>query len=216
MGTALLTLTLTSAYADGSNSVADGGVSNVLNGQVNFNSQQSTLNLTTNEVAGNVSGGSVTGGNAVDVMTMNNTNVTNNQYVGGVNIGADTYATVSNVAGTTDLQSQAVCNSASISLDPTSTNVNTTQECNATDSSATMHANVSNTLNDVTLAASAVGNTMEEDTSAPLGNITNAQINHSAVNSSTTTNTSFVSGNVNASASSIGNNAEIIHYSTGN
>jgi len=211
----MLTLTLSSAYADGSNNTQNsGGQSTILNGQVNFNTQQATLTINANEVQGNVSGGAVAGGNALDVTTMNNTDVQSEQYVSSVNIEADTNANISNVAGTTDLQSQAVCNSASISMDPTSTNVNSNQECNATDPAAIMHANVSNTLNDVSIASSAVGNTMEEDTNAPYGTVTNNQINHSAVNAVTTANTLNVGGNLTASASAIGNTAQIVHYST--
>jgi hypothetical protein len=214
-GTAILMLTLSSAYADGSNST-DGGVSNILNGQVNLNAQQATLNLATNEIAGNVSGGAVAGGNAIDITTMNNTNVNNQQYVGNTTINADTNAYLANVGGTTDLQSQAICNSASVSMDPTSTNVTSNQECGASDPSATLHATVTNAANDVSLATTAVGNTLEEDTNAPYGNVSNIQLNHSAVNSSTNVTTSNVYGNVSASATSIGNTGTIIHYSTSN
>jgi hypothetical protein len=200
-----------SAFADSSN---DGGVSNVLNGQVNLNSQQATLTLNTNEVQGNISGGAVSGGNAIDITTMNNTNVSNNQYVSTANIGSDVYANISNVGGTTDLTSQSVCNSASISMDPTSTNVDSTQECKATDPSATMHANISNTNSDVSLASTAVSNTFEEDTNAPYGNVANYQINRAAVNASTNTTLTNIGGNVSASATAIGNTGQIIHYST--
>src|ERR1700760_4419150 len=83
-GTATLMLTLSSAYADGSN--------DILNGQVNLNAQQATLSLATNEVAGNISGGATAGGNASNIMALNNPNVTNNQYVGNAGVGADTSA----------------------------------------------------------------------------------------------------------------------------
>jgi hypothetical protein len=77
-----------------------------------------------------------------------------------------------------------------------------------------MHANVSNTNNDVSLASMAVSNTMEEDTNAPYGNVTNWQINRAAVNASTTTTLTNIGGNVSASATAIGNTGQIIHYST--
>ena len=211
--TAMLTLMSASAFADGSN---DGGVSNILNGQVNLNNQTATLNLSSTNVQGNISGGATAGGNAIDITTMNNTNVINNQYVSTQNIDADVYANLTNVGGTTDLQSQSVCNQDSISMDPTSTNVNSTQECKAVDPSATLHANVSNTNNDVNLASMAVSNTMEEDTNAPYGNVANYQINRAAVNSSTTATTSNINGNLTASATAIGNTGQIIHYGTGN
>ena len=209
--TAMLTLMTASAFADSSN---DGGVSNILNGQVNLNNQTATLNLDTDSVQGNISGAAVAGGNAIDITTMNNTNVINNQYTSTQNIDSDVYANVTNVGGSTSLTSQAVCNSASISMDPTSTNVDSTQECKAIDPSATMHANVSNTNNDVSLASMAVSNTMEEDTNAPYGNVTNWQINRAAVNASTTTTLTNIGGNVSASATAIGNTGQIIHYST--
>ena len=209
--TAMLTLMTASAFADSSN---DGGVSNILNGQVNLNNQTATLNLDTDSVQGNISGAAVAGGNAIDITTMNNTNVINNQYTSTQNIDSDVYANVKNVGGDVGLSSQAVCNSASVSMDPTSTNVDSTQECKANDPSATMHANVSNTNNDVSLASMAVSNTMEEDTNAPYGNVTNWQINRAAVNASTTTPLTNLGGNVSASATAIGNTGQIIHYST--
>ena len=199
------------ACADSSN---DGGVSNILNGQVNLNNQTATLNLDSDTVQGNVSGAAVAGGNAIDITTMNNTNVINNQYTSTQNIDSDVYANINNVGGTTDLTSQAVCNSASVSMDPTSTNVDSTQECKAIDPSATLHANVSNTNNDVSLASMAVSNTFEEDTNAPYGNVTNWQINRAAVNASTNTTITNIGGNVSASATAIGNTGQIIHYST--
>ena len=89
--TAMLTLMSASAFADGSN---DGGVSNILNGQVNLNNQTATLNLSSTNVQGNISGGATAGGNAIDITTMNNTNVINNQYVSTQNIDADNLAAV--------------------------------------------------------------------------------------------------------------------------
>ncbi|HEY5337028.1 MAG TPA: hypothetical protein VIJ85_02400 [Rhizomicrobium sp.] len=215
VGTALLTLTLTSAYADGSNN-SDGGASNVLNGQVNLNTQQATLNMSSNGVVGVVSGAAMAGGNAIDIATMNNTNIYNNQYVGGVNIGADAYANIANTAGEVQLQSQSVCNSAGIAMDSASTSVSNTQNCSATDTSATLHANVSNTLNDATLATTAVGNTIEEETNAPSGSISNSQTNHSSMFAGTTVRASNIDGNLSASATAIGNTGQITHYSTGN
>jgi hypothetical protein len=209
----MLTLMTASAFADGS---SDGGQSNILNGQVNLNNQTATLNLNSTNVQGNVSGAAVAGGNAIDITTMNNTDVTNTQYVSTQNIDADVYANLSNIGGTTDLSAQSVCNQASISMDPTSTNVYSEQECKAVDPSATLHANISNANNDVNLATMAVSNTMEEDTNAPYGAVQNYQINRAAVNASTTATTSNVNGNLSASASAIGNSGQIVHYGTGN
>jgi len=213
MATATLTLLTASAYADSSN---DGGTSNILNGQVNLNNQTATLNLNSSNVQGDMTGGAAAGGNAIDVTTMNNTNVINNQYVSTKNIDSDVYANVDGVGGSTALSSQAVCNSASISMDPTSTNVDSTQECKAIDPSATMQANVSNVWGDVSLSSAAVSNTFEEDTNAPYGNVNNWQINRAAVNASTTANITNVGGSATATATAIGNTGQIIHYATGN
>lgn len=211
----MLTLTAASAYADGSNN-SDGGLSTVLNGQVNLNSQQANLNLNASTIAGNINGGAVSGGNQIDITTMNNTDVVNNQYVSTSNIGSDVQANLSDIGGTTNLVSQSVCNDASVSMDPTSTNVYSTQECKATDPSATLKANITNTGNDVSLASTAVSNSFEEDTNAPYGNVQNYQINRSAVNASTTANVTNVNGNLSASAAAVGNTGQIIHYATGN
>jgi hypothetical protein len=213
MATATLTLLTASAYADSSN---DGGVSNILNGQVNLNNQTATLNLDSKNVQGTLTGGAVAGGNAIDITTMNNTNVSNNQYVSTQNIDSDVYANVKNVGGDVGLSSQAVCNSASISMDPTSTNVDSTQECKAVDPSATMQANVTNAVGSVSLASTAVSNTFEEDTNAPYGNVNNWQINRAAVNASTTATLKNVGGDASASATAIGNTGQIIHYAVGN
>ena len=78
---------------------------------------------------------------------------------------------------------------------------------------ATMHSTVMNTNNDVSLASTAVGNTMEEDSNAPSGAVSNYQLNHAAVNTSTNVTTSNIGGNISASAASIGNTATIVHYS---
>ena len=209
----MLTLMATSSFADSS---SDGGQSNVLNGQVNLNSQQANLFMSASNTAGNISGGAAAGGNQIDITTMNNTDVTNNQYVQAGGIASNVQANLTNVGGTTDLSSQAVCNQAGISMDPTSTNVYSNQECNANDPSAQLTANIANTNNDVNLASAAVSNTFEEDTNAPNGSVQNYQINHAAVNATVTSTTANVNGNLTATSSAIGNTGQIIHYSTGN
>lgn len=197
------------AYADGSTSPAS---SDILNGQVDFHIAQSNLNVDTTNVAGNVSQQSVAGGNAVDITTMSNTVVTNNQYVSSVNIGSNMNTNITNTGGTVDLQSQAICNSASVSMDPTSTNVYSNQECDAKDPTATLNANVLNAGNDVSLASAAVGNSFEEDTNALHGAVQNYQINESSVNSAVNGTVTNVNGNVTATSTAIGNTAQIIHY----
>jgi hypothetical protein len=202
-----MTLPLSLAYAGQSTDSSD-----ILNGQVDFHVDHTNLNLDVTDAAGNVSGTSVAGGNAVDITTMNNTNVTNNQYVSSVSVSSDLNANVANTGGTVDLQSQAVCNSAGVSTDPAYTNVYSQQECDAQDPSASLNANLQNIGNDVSLASTAVGNSFEEDTNAKYSNIQNYQINNSNINATTNANIVNVNGNVDASATAIGNTAQIIHY----
>lgn len=197
------------AYADGSTSPAS---SDILNGQVDFHIAQSNLNVDTTNVAGNVSQQSVAGGNAVEIVTMSNTEVTNNQYVSSVDVGSAMNANITNTGGTVSLSSQAICNSASVSMDPTSTNVYSNQECDAKDPSATLNASVVNAGNDVSLASAAVGNSFEEDTNALHGAVQNYQINESSVNSDVNGAVTNVNGNVTATSTAIGNTAQIIHY----
>ncbi|HTQ13776.1 MAG TPA: hypothetical protein VMH86_07865 [Rhizomicrobium sp.] len=204
--TALTILPLSLAYAGGSSE------SNILNGQVDFHTAQSTLNVDTSNVAGNVAQQSVAGGNAVDITTMNNTEVTNNQYVSSVDVSSHMNANVTNTGGTVSLSSQAVCNSAGVSMDPTSTNVYSNQECNAVDPSSTLNASVYNAGNDVSLASAAIGNSFEEDTNAKHGAVQNYQINNSNVSSAVNGSVVNVNGNVTATSAAIGNTAQIVHY----
>ena len=200
-----MTLPLSLAYAGDS-------TSQILNGQVDFHVDHSNLNLNLSDAAGNVAGQSVAGGNAVDITTMNNTTVTNNQYVSSVSISTDLNANVSNTGGTVDLSSQAVCNSAGVSTDPAYTNVYSSQECDAKDPAASLNANLGNIGNDVSLASTAVGNSFEEDTNAKSSAVQNYQINNSGEYATTNANITNVAGNVSASAAAIGNTAQIIHY----
>src|SRR5580692_1405154 len=114
-GTALLTLPLSQAYADGSTNQTG---SDVLNGQVDLQLSSSQLNTNINNAAGNVNNASTAVGNNAEIVTMDNTTVTNSQYVGNISISADQNASVSNVGGTVTLSSQAVCNSVDVSTDP--------------------------------------------------------------------------------------------------
>jgi hypothetical protein len=209
--TALLILPMNLAFADGSNS-APAPQSNILNGQLDFHVTNATLDTNVTGAAGNVSAASVAGGNAVDITTMSNTNVDNSQYVTSVDISANQSANVHNVNGEVDLQSQAVCNSASISMDPTSTNVASKQECDAVDPSASVTANVANIGNDVSISSTAVGNTFEEDTNAKYGNVATQQLNQSNMYSTVNANVANVAGNVSLTSTAIGNTAQIVHY----
>lgn len=188
--------------------------SNILNGQIDLHVANSTLDANVNGAVGNVSAVAATGGNAVDITTMQNTNVQNNQYVTSVDISSNINANVQNVGGEVGLQSQAVCNSASISMDPTSTNVASKQECDAVDPSASVTANVANIGNDVSISSAAVGNSFEEDTNAKYGNVATQQLNQSNMYSTVNADVQNIAGNVALQSTAIGNTAQIVHYGT--
>lgn len=215
MGTALTILPLTIACAAGSTDPTQAG-SRILNGQVNFNASVSTLNTTVHGVHGDVAGQSVAGGNVIDITTMNDTNVINNQYNKSVTIDSTINGRVGDVGGSVGYTSQAVCNSAGVSTDPTTTAITSNQECRSIDPSSTVNAKAYNIGGDVGLASSAVGNTFEADSNASNMPVDTNQINSSFVHSTVNGNVSNVGGSVAATSAAIGNNAQIIHYSTGN
>jgi hypothetical protein len=196
----------------GSSTSAPPSQSNILNGQIDLHVANSTLDTNVNGAVGNVTGVSASGGNAVDITTMNNTNVDNNQYVTSVDISSNVNANVQNVGGEVGLQSQAVCNSASVSMDPTSTNVASKQECDAIDPSSSVTANVNNIGNDVQLSSAAVGNSFEEDTNAKYGNVASQQLNQSNMYSTVNANVTNIAGNVTMQSTAIGNTSQIVHY----
>jgi hypothetical protein len=186
--------------------------SEILNGQTDFHLSISNLNVQVSDISGNVAAQSVAAGNTLDVTTMDDTNVTNEQYSSSAMIGSTLNASVKNIGGTVDLVSQAVCNSATVSTDPTITTVYSNQECQAIDPSSSLNASVANIGNDVTLASTAVGNTFEEDTNAASMPVQTYQINASSINSNVNANITNVTGNVSVTSAAIGNSAQIIHY----
>jgi len=170
------------------------------------------VNTTVTNVAGNVTGSSASVGNNLEVVTMNDSNVTNSQYVGQVSIAADQNATVKNADGTVTLQSQAICNAADVSTDPHTTAITSYQECQASDPSALLNANVVNAGNDTSLSSQAVGNSFSEDTNANYMPIQNTQLNNASIASTVNSTVKNVSGNVTVNSSAIGNNAQIVQY----
>jgi len=211
--TALMTLTSLAYAADTVPPPPPQG-SDILNGQVNLNSQSTTLNTNILNVSGDVSGQAVTGGNVLSVVTMQNANVTNNQYVSGVVVSSKVNADIQNVGGGASLVSQAICNSADVSTDPTTTNVYSNQECDAKDPSAQMNANLKNIGGDVSLATTAVANTFSEDSNAANAAVQNYQVNKAGTFATSNTTITNAGGDVSVSATAIGNNAQIVHYST--
>jgi len=82
--TALAILPLSLACAGGSTDESD-----IVNGQITFSDSISHVNVDVGNVRGDVSGQSVAGGNSLDVTTMNDTTVTNDQYTQSGSIAAD-------------------------------------------------------------------------------------------------------------------------------
>lgn len=190
--------------------------SRILNGQVNLNASVSTLNTSVWGVHGDVAGQSVAGGNVVDIITMNDTTVANDQFNKSVTIDSTINAHGDDIGGSVGYTSQAVCNSADVSTDPTTTAVYSNQECRAIDPSSTLNAHLNNVGGDIGLASSAVGNTFSEDTNAINAPVVTNQINSSFVHSTVNANVANVGGSVAATSAAIGNNAQIVHFSTGN
>src|SRR5580693_8963183 len=112
-GTALAILPLSLACAQESNE------SNILNGQINLQSDVSKVNVQVTDTNGNVAVDSIAGGNNAEIVTMNNTNVKNNQFVGsGADIVSTLNANVTNTTGGVSLDSETACNQISVSTDP--------------------------------------------------------------------------------------------------
>jgi hypothetical protein len=195
------------------NSTSSG--SQILNGQVNFQSNISTLNTAINNVGSDVGVQSVAGANVVDITTMNDTEVNTSQYSNGAQTTSTLNAQVANVGGNVGMVNQAVCNSTSVSTDPAVTAVTNYQECAAKDPTATANVAVSGVGGSFSLANSAISNNFQADTNAASMPINNKQINSAAAVSSVTANVAHVAGTASVTSTAIGNNAQIVHYSTG-
>ena len=210
--TALTILPLSLAYAGDSTTSG----SQILNGQVNLHTVVSTVNTELMNVQGDAAAQSVAAANVLDVTTMQDTKVTNNQYATSVNISSALNANVKNVSHNVSLVSQAFCNSATVSTDPTTTDVYSNQECDVKDPSSKINATVQNIGGDMTIASSSLGNTFQEDTNAPNAPVQTYQINKSSLNSTVNANAYNINGTAVVNSTAIGNDAQIVHYSTGN
>jgi len=206
-------LVLTPAFAGNS---SDPSGSQILNGQIALHTANSSLHTTIDGVGQDVGVQSVAAGNTLDVTTMNDTTVTNNQYVSSVDISSDLGAAVTNVGGNVAIQGQAVCNSASVSTDPNITKINNTQQCDAIDPTSGTYVYADGVGGSLSVTNLAAGNTLEADSNASNMPVNNLQINHANVNAMTTATVSNVGGSVSVSSAAIGNSAQIIHYSTSN
>ena len=192
------------------------GESDIVNNQVTFSDSISHVNIDIGNMWGDYSAQSVAGGNSLDVTTMQDTSVTNNQYTQAGSIAADLNANARQVSGDVDLSAQAFCNNASISTDPTSTQVYSSQECHASDPSTAVNATVADVAGNVSVSGSSIGNSFEEDTNAPNAPVQNYQLNDSNLAATVNSSVWNVKGSVNIQGAAIGNSAQIIHYNTGN
>jgi len=200
------------AYAGGAGSSIG---SQINTSQVNNQTNWSNLNGTIDTVSGDAAVQGSAGGNMMDITTMNNTMVDNSQIVGSnAAIGSNVNVGINNIGGSVGIQNQAVCNSVSVSTDPTYSSTRNYQECDATDPSQTINASVTNVAGDAAVAGTSMGNSFEADSNAPNMPIFNKQINSGTVASTVNANVYNVGGSTSLTSSAIGNTGQIIHYST--
>jgi hypothetical protein len=216
----ILALSATSAMAQtygswGDQSSQSGSGSQILNNQINLQNNWATLNASVDTVGGDVVAQGSAAGNMIDITTMNNTRVQNNQIVGpNSNIGSEVNLDTTNVWGSVGIQNQVLCNGASVSTDPVLTQVKSNQECHATDPYSAINTNISNIAGNAVIQGSAIGNSFEADSNAPNMPIMSRQLNNSGVVSNVNANMYNVGGSVGLSSSAIGNTSQVIHYNT--
>jgi len=213
----VLALAATSAPAQVYGTWTNGtGGSQILNDQINLQNNWSTMNFRVDTVGGDAVAQGAAAGNLVDITTMNNTRVNNNQIVGpGGTISSTAIGnSVANVWGSVGIQTQALCNGASISTDPILTSVHSNQECNAADPFSRATGTITNVGGDAVVQSMAQGNSFEADSNAPNMPIMTRQTNSSAIVSGIEIGAHNIGGSVGLSSSAIGNSSQIIHYST--
>lgn len=194
---------------------SQGSGSQILNNQINLQNAWSNLNGSVNTVGGDAVAQGSAAGNMIDITTMNNTQVLNNQIVGPqANIGSNVNFDATNVWGSVGVQNQVLCNGASVSTDPILTAVQSNQECHAQDPYSSIKTNISNVAGNAVIQGSSLGNTFEADSNAPNMPIYTRQLNNSATVSNVSANVFNVAGSVGMSSSAIGNTSQIIHYNT--
>lgn len=215
LSASLLALSASASLAVDINNPQGGDGSNILNTQINLQNNWSNLNVHANTIGGDAVAQGAAAGNLIDIMTMNNTRVTNDQTVGpGAAIGSNIQMDVNKVWGSVGIRNQVVCNGASVSTDPSLTAVNSNQECHAADPYSGINANIRNVAGDAVIQGSALGNSFEADSNAPNFPITTRQLNNSANISNINSNVYNVGGSVGFSSSAIGNSSKILHYNT--
>jgi hypothetical protein len=196
-------------------SSSQGSGSQILNNQINLQNAWSNLKGSFDTVGGDAVAQGSAAGNMIDITTMNNTQVLNNQIVGPqANIGSNVAVDATNVWGSVGISNQVLCNGASVSTDPILTAVNSNQECHATDPYSSIKTNISNVAGNAVIQGSSLGNTFEADSNAPNMPIVTRQLNNSAAVSNVSANVFNVAGSVGMSSSAVGNTSQIIHYNT--
>ena len=181
---------------------------------MSFGAQWSTITTTAKNVGGDVVIQGQGAGNVLEAVTFFDTHVTSSQDDESTNIGSTITANVNGVGGSATVSGLAVCNSTDVSTDPNVTSVNSKQYCGAQDPGSAVTANVSNVAGDATVASTAFGNTYTEDTNATNAPTVLSQTNTSSVFGTANATIRNVSGTVNVTASAVGNNAQVVHYST--
>jgi hypothetical protein len=216
----VLALSTSAAFAQGVGAWSDpsqqsGVGSQILNNQINLQTNWSSLTGSVDTVGGDVVVQGNAAGNLVDVTTMNDTRVTNSQTVSSnATIGSTVAVDVNNVWGSVGITNQAICNGASVSTDPILTAVKSNQACHATDPYSEINTNISNIGGNAVVQGMAVGNKLETDSNAPNFPIMSRQLNNSGVVSNVNANVFNAAGTVGLSSSAVGNTAQVLHYST--
>jgi hypothetical protein len=188
----------------------------VINDQVNLQTNWSNLSGVVDTVGGDVVAQGAAAGNIVDVITMDNTRVFNNQIVSSqATIGSNVALDANNVWGSVGVNNTSLCNGASVSTDPVLTSVNSYQECGAKDPYTGTSAFVTNIAGNAVFQNSAISNSFEADSNAPNFPVFNKQINNSSAISNMAVNAFNVGGTVGMQSSAVGNTARVIHYNTG-
>jgi hypothetical protein len=220
LAASVLALSTSAAFAQGVGAWSDpsqqsGVGSQILNNQINLQTNWSSLTGSVDTVGGDVVVQGNAAGNLVDVTTMNDTRVTNSQTVGSnATIGSTVAVDVNNVWGSVGITNQAICNGASVSTDPILTAVKSNQACHATDPYSEINTNISNIGGNAVVQGMAVGNKLETDSNAPNFPIMSRQLNNSGVVSNVNANVFNAAGTVGLSSSAVGNTAQVLHYST--
>ena len=202
-------------YGTWNDNSSQGSGSQILNSQINLQNAWSNLTGSVNTVGGDAVAQGSAAGNMIDITTMNNTKVFNEQIVGPqANIGSNVKFDATNVWGSVGISNQVLCNGASVSTDPILTAVQSNQECHAQDPYSSIKTNISNVAGNAVIQGSSLGNTFEADSNAPNMPIATRQLNNSATVSNVMANTYNIAGSVGMSSSAIGNTSQIIHYNT--